>query len=205
METAGWDEMALVGVVARTHGRQGEVVVKPETDFPEDRFAPGGTLFLEGSPAPRPLRIQGLWFHGGRPVLAFEGIQTLSDAETLRGAQLRVPETSLRSLPDGTWYAHDLIGCTVRTVGGDVVGVVTAVEGPAGAQRLVATVEGAEIDVPLAEEICVTVDLTEQTIVIDPPEGLLEVNRKAASGNGSRRRRWAPGAMCGGPGGTDDV
>ena len=193
METAGWDEMALVGVVARTHGLQGEVVVNPETDFPEDRFAPGGTLFLESAPAPRPLRIRGLWFHGGRPVLAFEGIQTLSDAETLRGAQLRVPETSLRPLPDGTWYAHDLIGCTVRTVGGAVVGAVTAIEGPAGAQRLVVTVAGEEIDVPLVEEVCVAVDLAEQAIVIDPPEGLLEVNRKAASDNGSRRRRRARG------------
>ena len=177
MEAAAWDEMALVGVVARTHGRHGEVVVKPETDFPEDRFAPGGTLFLEGMPKPRPLRIRDLWFHRDRPVLAFEGIRTLSDAETLRGAQLRIPQEALRPLPDGAWYQHDLVGCTVRTVGGDDVGAVTSVEGPNGAQRLIVAVEGAEIDVPLAEAICVAVDPAARVSLIDPPEGLLEVNR----------------------------
>ena len=177
MEASAWDEMVLVGVVARTHGRHGEVVVNPETDFPEDRFAPGGTLFLEGTPAPRPLRIRALWFHGARPVVAFEEIRALSDAETLRGAQLRVPATSLRPLPDGAWYEHDLVGCTVRTLGGDEVGAVTSIEGPAGARRLIVTVEGSEIDVPLADEICVAVDPAAREILIDPPEGLLEVNR----------------------------
>lgn len=177
METARWDEMALVGVVARTHGRHGEVVVNPVTDFPEERFAPGGTVFLEGMPAPRRLRIRDRWFRGDRPVLAFEGIGTLSDAEALRGAQLRIPEEALRPLPEGAWYEHDLVGCTVRTVGGDEVGAVTALEGPNGAQRLIVAAAGAEIDVPLAEPICVGVDPVAGVIVIDPPEGLLEVNR----------------------------
>lgn len=171
-----WDEMALVGVVARTHGLHGDVVVHAETDFPEHRFAPGGTVFIEGTPAPRPLRIRALWFHGDRPVVAFDGIETLSQSETLRGAQLRIPETSLRPLPEGTWYAHDLVGCNVRTVEGDAVGAVGAVEGQPGAQRLVVETDGAEIDVPLVEEICVTVDPAAQAIVIDPPEGLLELN-----------------------------
>lgn len=177
MEAAAWDEMALVGVVARTHGRHGEVVVKPETDFPEDRFAPGGTLFLEGMPAPRPLRIRDLWFHGDRPVLSFEGIRTLDDAEALRGAQLRIPEGALLRLPDGAWYEHDLVGCAVRTVGGGEVGTVAAVEGPHGARRLIVAVEGGEVDVPLVEAICVEVDTAARVILIDPPEGLLEVNR----------------------------
>ena len=143
--------MALVGVVARTHGLHGDVVVHPETDFPEDRFAPGGTVFIEGTPAPRPLRVRAVWFHGDRPVVAFDGIETLSESETLRGAQLRIPETSLRPLPEGTWYAHDLVGCTVRTVEGDAVGAVGAVAGQPGAQRLVVEADGAEIDVPLVE------------------------------------------------------
>lgn len=176
VEPETWGEMALVGVVTRTHGRRGEVVVKPETDFPEDRFAPGRTVFIEATPAPRPLRIRALWFHRDRPVVAFDGLETLSESERLRGAQLRIPETALRPLPDGTWYAHDLIGCTVRTVGGDAVGAVVAIEGQPGAQRLVVDADGVEIDVPLVEPICVTVDPGAQAIVIDPPEGLLELN-----------------------------
>ena len=35
-----WDEMAVVGRIARPHGIRGQVIVNPETDFPEDRFQP---------------------------------------------------------------------------------------------------------------------------------------------------------------------
>ena len=42
-----WDEMALVGRIARAHGIRGQVIVNPETDFPEDRFQPGAELFIE--------------------------------------------------------------------------------------------------------------------------------------------------------------
>ena len=193
MDHGSWQEMAVVGIVARTHGRHGEVVVKPETDFPEARFRAGGTLFLAQAGKPVAVKIRDAWFHGGRPVVSFDRIETLSEAERLRGAELRVPEEALHPLPPDSWYEHQLVGCTVRTASGVAVGSVGAIEGPTGAQRLIVRRGTQEIDVPLVAEICVSVDADAGTIVIDPPDGLLDVNRtRAARGGGDGRRGSAP-------------
>ena len=193
VDQGSWQEMAVVGVVARTHGRHGEVVVNPETDFPEERFRAGGTLFLAQAGRPVAVKIRDAWFHGGRPVVSFDRIETLSDAERLRGAELRVPEEALHPLPPDSWYEHDLVGCAVRTVSGDEVGTVAAIEGPAGAKRLIVDRGGREIDVPLVAEICVSVDADAESIIIDPPDGLLEVNRTRAAGGGRRSSRARSG------------
>ncbi len=193
--------MAVVGVVARTHGRHGEVVVNPRTDFPEERFRAGGTLFLERAGEPIAVRIREAWFHGGRPVVAFDRIETLGGAERLRGAELRVPEAALQPLPADTWYEHELVGCAVRTVTGGAVGVVGGVEGPAGAKRLIVRREGCDVDVPLVAAICVSIDTEARSIVIDPPDGLLEVNRvrtrKARGNRGGRGSRSVAAGMRG--------
>lgn len=194
MEQGPWREMAVVGVVARTHGRHGEVVVNPETDFPEERFRAGGTLFVAQAGMPVAVKIRDAWFHRGRPVVSFERVDTLSAAEGLRGVELRVPDEALQPLPADTWYEHELVGCVVRTVSGDEVGTVAAVEGPAGAKRLIVGPRGREIDVPLVAEICVTVDVDAESIVIDPPPDLLEVNRTRAAGRGRRAERRGTGS-----------
>jgi 16S rRNA processing protein RimM len=194
MDHGAWQEMAVVGVVARTHGRHGEVVVKSETDFPEARFRAGGTLFLVQAGKPVEVRIRDAWFHGDRPVVSFERIETLSEAERLRGAELRVPEEALQPLPPDSWYEYELVGCAVRTVGGDEIGTVAAIEGPAGAKRLIVGQGGREIDVPLVVEICVSVDADVGMIVINPPDGLLEVNRTRAGGGGRRSSPARSGA-----------
>ena len=177
MDRGSWQEMAVVGVVARTRGRHGEVVVNAETDFPEERFRAGGTLFLERAGEPVAVRIRDAWFHGGRPVVAFESIETPWEAERLRGAELRVPEDALHPLPANTWYEHELVGCAVRTVSGEQVGTVDRIEGPAGAKRLIVGHAGGEVDVPLVAAICVSIDTRSGSIVIEPPDGLLDVNR----------------------------
>jgi 16S rRNA processing protein RimM len=186
--------MAVVGIVARTHGLRGEVVINPATDFPQERFRAGGTLFMARAGSPVAVTIRDAWFHRGRPVVSFDGIETLSEAERLRGAELRVPEEALQPLPPDSWYEYELVGCAVRTVGGDEIGTVAAIEGPAGAKRLIVGQGGREIDVPLVVEICVSVDADVGMIVINPPDGLLEVNRTRAGGGGRRSSPARSGA-----------
>ena len=108
----------------------------------------------------------------------------MDEAEALAGRELRVPESELPGLPSGSFYHHALAGCTVRTVEGADVGTVTEIAGSAGAHRLLVRRAGdpdgatGEIDVPLAESICVEVDPERRVIVVDPPAGLLELNRR---------------------------
>jgi 16S rRNA processing protein RimM len=174
-----WEAMALVGRVARPHGLRGQVVVNPETDFPEERFRPDGQVFTRRGDLVQALIISTVRFHLGRPVLGLQGVDDMDAALLLSGAELRVPVEWLAPLPDGTFYRHDLIGCRVVTQSGDQVGIVSDVEGTLGGSRLVLDSDNGEVLVPLAAHICVSIDVQGRQIIVNPPEGLLEVNARA--------------------------
>jgi 16S rRNA processing protein RimM len=94
----------------------------------------------------------------------------------LAGRELRVPLEWLAPLPAGTFYRHDLIGCRVDTRDGRTVGLVRDVEGTLTGSRLVVDGADGEVLIPLVAAICTEVDPAAKRIVVDPPEGLLEVN-----------------------------
>ena len=173
-----WDDLVLVGRVTRTHGHRGAVVVHPDTDFPEVRFAAGARVWMARAGTPAEVTIVDAWMHNGRPIVTFEGVTSMNDAELLRGAELRVPEGALQPLPEGAFYHFQFVGCDVVTVAGEAVGVVRAVEGEPGHFRLSIASERGEVLVPLVTSMCVSIDVAARRIVIDPPDGLLDVNRR---------------------------
>ena len=168
-------ELLLVGRVARAHGNKGQVIVNPDTDFPAERFAEGNVLVVEQAGQQVERRIASVRFQQGRPIIALDGIETMDDAEALAGAELKLPATELGPLPAQTYYRHDLVGCEVRTAGGQVVGKVTGVEGTLERSLLVIASQRGEVMIPMIEGILVTVDVQGREIVIDPPVGLLEL------------------------------
>ena len=173
-----WDDMAVVGRVARPHGLKGQVAVNPETDFVEHRFAAGSTVWTRSAAGEERLTVASLRLQNGRPIVGFVGFDRIEDVERLAGLELRVPEDALQRLQPGTYYEHQLAGCVVETTAGDVVGEVTGVEGGAGASRVVVSGARGEILIPLAVAICVEIDVAHKRIRIDAPEGLLELNER---------------------------
>lgn len=177
--------MVLVGTIARPHGHRGEVIVNPETDFPEQRFAEGAAVYVNRDGVVAPVIVRRARLHQGRPVLLLEGVASMDDAEALRGVELRVFEDALPVLPAGTYYRFELVGCEVVTVTGAPVGRVRAVEGTGGNLRLSVEHGRDEVLVPMVPAICVSIDVAARRIVIDPPEGLLDLNAPAPAGGRS--------------------
>jgi 16S rRNA processing protein RimM len=173
-----WNEMAAVGRIARAHGIRGQVIVNPETDFPEERFRPGAELFVERAGVVERLIVVTARFHRERPVIGVEGVETMTDAERLAGLELRVQVDRLAALPPETFYRHDLIGCRVETAGGELVGTVRDVEGAMAGSRLVVDAPEGEVLIPLVAPICTLVDPRAKRIVIDPPPGLIDANAR---------------------------
>jgi 16S rRNA processing protein RimM len=171
--------MAGVGRIARAHGIRGQVIVSLDTDFPEVRFRPGAELFIERNGEVQSLTLTSVRFHRNRPVVGIAGVETMNAAEALAGRELRVPIDRLAPLPGGTFYRHDLIGCRVETPAGELVGTVQNVEGTLSGSRLVVAATRGEVLIPLVAEICVTIDPAAKRIVVDPPDGLLELNEKS--------------------------
>ena len=173
---ATWDEMVTVGRIARPHGLNGQVIVNPETDFAEERFAVGATLTTRGARGDETLTVSSFRIQGGRPIVGFEGFGRIEDVERLAGLELRVAEGMLQPLAPGSFYHHQLVGCVVESIDGTVVGEVERVDGGVGGSRLVIAGRTGEILVPLASAICVDIDVEAKRIRIDPPEGLLDLN-----------------------------
>jgi 16S rRNA processing protein RimM len=183
-------DLLLVGRVARAHGNRGQVIVNLETDFAEERFRVGIELIVGPPGAGQARAIREVRFHQGRPIILLSGIDTMTGAETLAGADLWMPADAMEPLPDGTFYRHDLVGCEVRDLAGALLGRVSDVEGPLDRSLLVIEGGGGEAMIPMVAGICVRVDIGARLIVVNPPDGLLELNapaRREAGGNGRGR------------------
>ena len=176
-----WDDLVVVARVARSHGRRGDVILNLETDFPEQRFAPGNRVMVRRGAEPEALVVRSVFFMKARPVVGFEGFESIDDADTLAGRELRVPADELAALPPGMFYHHDLVGCRVETTGGDVVGEVGAVEGSGEASRLVVRTPRGDELIPLASEMVPVIDTQARRIVVAAPDGLLGLNETARS------------------------
>lgn len=169
-----WEDLILVGIVARTHGNKGHVIVNPYTDFMEDRFRVGArfeTMLADGTRTTS--EVTAARIHQGRPVIGLAGVTSISEGERYAGAEFRIHADEQQPLPAGQYYHHQLIGCEVVTAAGEPLGRVVAVEG-AGQSRLVVDGPRRRHEIPLADEIC-TVDVAARRITVRPPEGLLEL------------------------------
>jgi 16S rRNA processing protein RimM len=171
-----WDDMVLVGRIARPHGIRGHVFVNPETDFVDERFVPGATMWTRSDRGEEQLTIAAARVQNGRPVVAFEGFASIDDVERLGGLELRVPEETLRALDAGAYYQHQLVGCMVATTAGQPVGLVKRVDGGIAGSLLAVEGERGEVLIPFVGAICTAVDIAARRITIDPPEGLLDLN-----------------------------
>ena len=173
-----------VARVVRPHGRRGEVACEILTDFPERLKRLSAAELWDGNSAPRRVAVRSCWLsqsRGGQAVFHFEGSDSITAAEKLVGLEVQIPFAERMQLPSGSYYVTDLIGCEVREKNGAVVGRVRDVqfigEGLAGTPILSLDSPRGELLIPLAQEICVPIDIVARRIEVVLPEGLLELNR----------------------------
>jgi 16S rRNA processing protein RimM len=172
-------QFLAIARILRPQGRKGEVAAEILTDFAA-RFQQLQTALLE-VPGQAPLRVnvERAWPHKGRIILKFSGIDSIESASRLRGLQVFIPWEQRTPLPPHHYYLCELQGCRVILERqGKEIGTVTEVEATGGADVLhVRRPDGkSEVLIPLAQEICTRIDLAARTIMIDPPEELLELN-----------------------------
>lgn len=141
----------------------------PISDDPA-RFRPGARIIHEDG---RELVVARSRNHGARVLVAFEGVGSRTEAESLRGAVYASPE-DLRELEPGEFWEGDLIGLEVIDAAGARIGRVADVRSGGAQDLLVLDTEAGERFVPLVEAIVTDVDVASGRVVIDPPPGLLD-------------------------------
>ena len=164
-----------VAHIDTTHGLRGEVSARLLTDFP-DRFADLSTVRVGRNGDQRRLCLEGWRLHRGKVLLKMEGIDDIDAARALVGQDVWVDAEEAIRLPPDMYFHRDLIGMQVRNRNGDVLGKVREILVTGGTDVLVVESDAGEILVPTARSICVEVDLEAGFLVVDPPEGLLDVN-----------------------------
>ena len=175
MQDTSANELVIIARAVRPRGLKGEIVAELLTDFP-DRFEDLEELILVSPRGERTTkRLEDYWFQNDRVVLKVAGYDDVDAAKELVGFEFAVPESERMPLPADHYYDWELEGCTVK-VGADSIGIVNSVLKTGGAEILVVTDNsGKEQLIPLADSIVVEVDAAGKTIVIDPPEGLLDL------------------------------
>lgn len=167
-----------VGHLSRAHGTKGELFVRPLTDHPDLVYAPGAVLRLgdeEPDPDLPPLRVAST-----RPIrdgllVLFGGVEDRNRAELLRGRYLFLETEALAPLAEDELFYHDLLDMRVVTVDGSEVGRVTEVYDVHPTHLVAVRGEAGDHLIPLRRELVVEVDVEARRMVIDPPDGLLEL------------------------------
>jgi 16S rRNA processing protein RimM len=181
-EDPGENRWMVIARIIGPRGNRGEVAAIPLTDnlqrFKEPLQVRLSDAAGSGSDH-REATVETAWTHKGRLVLKFRGVDTISEADELRGCEVCVPLASRPELPPGEYYQSDLVGCDViEQPGGRRIGrVADLVEGPGQALLRVEGVDGAEILIPFARSICVEIDPQRKRILVNLPGGLEELNR----------------------------
>jgi 16S rRNA processing protein RimM len=184
-----------LAVVIKTQGRRGEVAAELHTDVPNRIQQEMQLWALTKDGQRREVAVEGFWPHKNLLVLKFRGIETISDAEPLVGAELQLPFGDRAALEPGWTYLSDLIGCVVFD-GSREIGIVEDVQFGAGEAPLL-VVRGKDLEVklpyeiPFAEAFLGRLDLEQRQIRMKLPEGLLEVNESSSQGSvaGGQRQK----------------
>ena len=172
-----------VAHLLRPRGNKGELAAQLLTDFPE-RLTKLQHAYLSDprtKDLPHPVNVKNCWLsqnHQGQAVFLFENINSINEAEKLRGLDVLLPIDQRVSLPAGHYFVSDLEGCAVFEAANPQIplGTVLSVEFPGetqpGTPLLVVDAKPEELLIPLAQDICTSIDTAARRIEVVLPEGL---------------------------------
>lgn len=167
-------DLVLVGKIVRSQGRDGRLKLRLY-EKTRTRFS-WSKVYLRGRLGFEEFKVESLDLDRNSYFLRLRGVDTLARADALAGLELFVEESGFPPLEKGRFYLFQLVGSRVVKRDGSEVGSVSTILPAGGSDILVVAREGRELFVPFTEAICVEVDPEARVIVIDPPDGLLELN-----------------------------
>jgi 16S rRNA processing protein RimM len=168
-------ELIVVARAIRTRGLKGEIVAELLTDFPE-RFERISAIFAVSAGTKKSIQLENHWFQNDRVVLKFAGYDDIESAKSLIGFDFALPEAERMTLSENEYYDWELEGCSVVIKGGPTLGIVRGLLRTGGVELLAVEDESTrEHLIPMVQSIVVGIDIQRREVLIDPPEGLLDL------------------------------
>ncbi len=170
--SANSGDLVAVGRVVKVHGLCGELKIESLSDIP-DRFSILREVFVEfkdGSVEVFSITSVNIMANG--LFIMLDGVKDRTAAEKFRGAYLCIDRGRVAQLPSDTYYAFDLTGMEIRSPGGGVIGTVVRIERYPANDVIVVETDGGELLVPALKDIVLDIDIQNQCMTMDIPEGL---------------------------------
>lgn len=186
--TSEADTQIVLGVVTGAHGVSGRLRVKPFTGEPE-AVGDYGPVMVRGTS--REIKVTGA--AKGLVTIELEGIKGRDAAEALKGAELTVTRADLGDPEpeEEGWLHADLIGLSVQTADGAVLGSVVGVFdfGAGDLLEIAPSDGGATVMMAFTEDNVPSVDIAGGKLIADPPLGTFETEEEKAKPKPRKRRR----------------
>jgi len=167
MESSELD-FITIGQILAPWGAKGKLRVTVLTDFPE-RFAPAAKVYVNQSP----MTVASAEWHKGKIIIKLDQIDTLAEAQKLKGKPIEIHHSQLYTLPEGQYYHFQLIGLEVWTTQDELLGKVAEILPGTSNDNYIVNGARGEILIPAIEDVVKSIDLDHKRITIEPIEGLL--------------------------------
>lgn len=166
-------EYKKIGAVANTHGLKGTFKVKSFTDFKEERYKKGNTLYIFFKNDYIPVTITKAKTVKGLEYIDFKEYTNINDIEKFKGCELYIHQSDVHDIiEEDAFYYTDLIGCEVYT--DEPIGIVKDVrEYPQGEYLVLNTEEKKNVLIPFLKQFIKEVNLELNIIYLSEWEGLL--------------------------------
>ena len=173
-------ELTAVAFLHRERGIKGEITAESLTSHPE-RFAELKRVFLtKAGCETKELDVERVWDFRGSPVFKFRGVDTMTDAEMLRGYEVAIPDSERVALEPGEFFLSDMVGCRLTDRAGLLIGTVAGFfeNGPQVVLEVEAAADVPMIMVPFVKAFFPEIDVAGKTAIVELPDGLVELNRR---------------------------
>ena len=163
-----------VGKIANTHGLKGEVKILAATDFPEERFKKGNTLFLDVDGTKQEMTIMTYRPHKQFHLVTFKGFENINLIEKYKGLKLYVHAEHVHDLSENEYYYHEIIGCEA-IVDGESIGVIDDIFETGANDVWVIKRQGkSDALIPYIESVVKEIDVEAKRVVITPIPGMID-------------------------------
>ncbi|MDN5349329.1 MAG: rRNA processing protein RimM [Bacteroidales bacterium] len=162
------------GKVIKTHGLDGELSIRIDTDEPE-AYSELEFLLVERNKRLVPFYVTAFRLLGNKAYVGFEDVNHIDEAQAFTGALLYLPLEFLPRLSGNKFYFHEVSGFTITDKAFGEIGLIkTILEYPNHALFQVFR-EGKEVLIPIQDEIIMEVDRKNKSILVDAPDGLIDL------------------------------
>jgi 16S rRNA processing protein RimM len=169
------DDFFYLGRVLKTYGNKGQVLVLLDVDDPEE-YLDLESVYLDLHGERIPFFIEELELrHNKKASVKFQDVHSIEDAEAYAGLEMYLPATALPELDGDRFYYHEVIGYAVSDLIHGQIGTVAQILELPLQSLFQIRFNDKEILIPVVDEVIVKVDRENRLLVINAPEGLIDI------------------------------